>query len=108
MRAKAVPDDLLLTETDNPGDLKWLKNDVGMPKSSKPWLRCENQRLRRSNHWFSQTSCGLSPTTCGSVKLRLGYCLQTRRGLSMRNFNEAQPMAVHAHALTLQRIPALL
>jgi len=31
--AKAVPDHLLLTETDNPGALKWLnKNDeIGMP-----------------------------------------------------------------------------
>ena len=31
--AKAVPDHLLLTETDNPGALKWLKknNEVGMP-----------------------------------------------------------------------------
>ncbi|HEV8724037.1 MAG TPA: TatD family hydrolase [Candidatus Binatia bacterium] len=29
--AKAVPDHLLLTETDNPGGLKWLKNEVGMP-----------------------------------------------------------------------------
>ena len=31
--AKAVPDHLLLTETDNPGALKWLKkdDDLGMP-----------------------------------------------------------------------------
>lgn len=33
--AKAVPDHLLLTETDNPGALKWLKknDEVGMPKA---------------------------------------------------------------------------
>jgi TatD DNase family protein len=31
--AKAVPDHLLLTETDNPGGLKWLKNEVGMPNA---------------------------------------------------------------------------
>ena len=33
--AKAVPDHLLLTETDNPGALKWLnKNDeIGMPRA---------------------------------------------------------------------------
>lgn len=33
--AKAVPDELLLTETDNPGALKWLKknDEVGMPSS---------------------------------------------------------------------------
>ena len=30
--AKAVPDRLLLTETDNPGGLKWLKGEVGMPR----------------------------------------------------------------------------
>ena len=29
--AKEVPDHLLLTETDNPGGLKWLKGVVGMP-----------------------------------------------------------------------------
>jgi TatD DNase family protein len=29
--AKQVPDRLLLTETDNPGGLKWLKGVVGMP-----------------------------------------------------------------------------
>jgi TatD DNase family protein len=29
--AKAVPDHLLLTETDNPGGLKWLNGEVGMP-----------------------------------------------------------------------------
>jgi TatD DNase family protein len=31
--AKAVPDHLLLTETDNPGGMKWLKNEVGMPRA---------------------------------------------------------------------------
>src|SRR5712692_664469 len=29
--AKELPDNLLLTETDNPGGLKWLKGVVGMP-----------------------------------------------------------------------------
>jgi Tat protein secretion system quality control protein TatD with DNase activity len=31
--AKSVPDHLLLTETDNPGALKWLKknDEIGMP-----------------------------------------------------------------------------
>ena len=34
---KAVPDHLLLTETDNPGALRWLKknDEVGMPKAIK-------------------------------------------------------------------------
>ncbi len=33
--AKAVPDHLLLTETDNPGALKWLKknDEIGMPEA---------------------------------------------------------------------------
>jgi TatD DNase family protein len=31
--AKAVPDHLLLTETDNPGGLKWLNGGVGMPRA---------------------------------------------------------------------------
>lgn len=30
--AKEIPNHLLLTETDNPGGLKWLKGVVGMPK----------------------------------------------------------------------------
>ncbi len=30
--AKRIPDHLLLTETDNPGGLKWLKGVAGMPK----------------------------------------------------------------------------
>jgi TatD DNase family protein len=30
--AREIPDHLLLTETDNPGGLKWLKGTVGMPK----------------------------------------------------------------------------
>lgn len=30
--AKEIPNHLLLTETDNPGGLKWLKGAVGMPK----------------------------------------------------------------------------
>jgi len=35
--AKAVPDPLLLTETDNPGALKWLKknDEIGMPRAIK-------------------------------------------------------------------------
>jgi TatD DNase family protein len=35
--AKAVPDHLLLTETDNPGALKWLKknDEIGMPRAIK-------------------------------------------------------------------------
>lgn len=30
--AREIPDHLLLTETDNPGGLKWLKEVVGMPR----------------------------------------------------------------------------
>ena len=31
--AQTVPDDLLLTETDNPGGLKWLAGEPGMPRA---------------------------------------------------------------------------
>ena len=31
--AKAIPAQLLLTETDNPGGVKWLKGEVGMPRA---------------------------------------------------------------------------
>ena len=30
--AREIPNHLLLTETDNPGGLKWLKGAIGMPK----------------------------------------------------------------------------
>jgi TatD DNase family protein len=33
--AREIPDGLLLTETDNPGGLKWLKGIVGMPSDIK-------------------------------------------------------------------------
>ena len=33
--AREIPDGLLLTETDNPGGLKWLKGTVGMPSEIK-------------------------------------------------------------------------
>ena len=33
--AREIPDRLLLTETDNPGGLKWLKGIVGMPSDIK-------------------------------------------------------------------------
>lgn len=33
--ARAVPDQLLLTETDNPGGLRWLTGELGMPADIK-------------------------------------------------------------------------
>ena len=33
--AREIPDHLLLTETDNPGGIKWLKGVVGMPSEIK-------------------------------------------------------------------------
>ena len=47
--AKAVPDQLLLTETDNPGALRWLKknDEVGMPKAIKDVVNALAE-LRRS------------------------------------------------------------
>ena len=47
--AKAVPDRLLLTETDNPGALRWLKknDEVGMPTAIKDVVNALAE-LRRS------------------------------------------------------------
>ena len=47
--AKLIPDHLLLTETDNPGALKWLnKNDeIGMPKAIKSVVKAVAE-LRQS------------------------------------------------------------
>ena len=47
--AKAVPDHLLLTETDNPGALRWLKknDEVGMPTAIKDVINALAE-LRRS------------------------------------------------------------
>ena len=47
--AKAVPDHLLLTETDNPGALKWLKktDEIGMPMAIKEVIHVLSQ-LRES------------------------------------------------------------
>jgi len=47
--AKAVPDHLLLTETDNPGGLKWLKGEVGMPRAIKNVVDALAE-LRQSTH----------------------------------------------------------
>ena len=48
--AKAVPDHLLLTETDNPGALKWLKknDETGMPTAIKTVIEAVAD-LRQSN-----------------------------------------------------------
>jgi TatD DNase family protein len=47
--AKAVPDHLLLTETDNPGALRWLKgnDEVGMPTAIKKVIEAVT-KLRQS------------------------------------------------------------
>ena len=47
--AKLIPDYLLLTETDNPGALKWLKknDEVGMPTAIQNVVN-EVAELRRS------------------------------------------------------------
>jgi TatD DNase family protein len=47
--AKAIPDHLLLTETDNPGALKWLKNndEIGMPTAIKQVVKALGE-LRHS------------------------------------------------------------
>jgi TatD DNase family protein len=45
--AREIPDRLLLTETDNPGGLKWLKGIVGMPSEIRKVLD-EIARIRNS------------------------------------------------------------
>ena len=47
--AKEIPDHLLLTETDNPGALRWLKknDEVGMPTAIKDVVNALAQ-LRQS------------------------------------------------------------
>ena len=37
--ARELPVDLLLTETDNPGGLKWLTGDLGMPLALEDVIR---------------------------------------------------------------------
>ncbi len=45
--AREIPDGLLLSETDNPGGLKWLKDIVGMPSDIRKVID-ELARIRRS------------------------------------------------------------
>ncbi|HEY7318571.1 MAG TPA: TatD family hydrolase [Candidatus Binatia bacterium] len=45
--AREIPDHLLLTETDNPGGLKWLKDIVGMPKDVQNVI-ATTARLRKT------------------------------------------------------------
>ena len=46
--AREIPDHLLLTETDNPGGLKWLKEIVGMPRHVEDVID-ETARVRNSS-----------------------------------------------------------
>ena len=48
--AKSVPDHLLLTETDNPGALRWLKknDEIGMPTAIKNVV--EDVALLKQSH----------------------------------------------------------
>src|ERR1051326_7623381 len=47
--AKEIPDHLLLTETDNPGGLKWLKGTMGMPSDMSKVVR-EIAKVRSVSH----------------------------------------------------------
>ena len=53
--AKEVPDNLLLTETDNPGGLKWLKGVVGMPKDIEKVVNTLAELRNSSSQIISQT-----------------------------------------------------
>jgi TatD DNase family protein len=53
--ANEVPDNLLLTETDNPGGLKWLKGVVGMPKDIEKVVNTLAELRNSSPQSISQT-----------------------------------------------------
>ena len=53
--AREIPDHLLLTETDNPGGLKWLKDVVGMPKDVRDVIDMTAQVRNTSSTLISQT-----------------------------------------------------
>jgi TatD DNase family protein len=52
--AAAIPDRLLLTETDNPGGLKWLNGVVGMPSVLKQVVRALAQLKQTSENEMNQ------------------------------------------------------
>ncbi|HEX9146614.1 MAG TPA: TatD family hydrolase, partial [Candidatus Binatia bacterium] len=53
--AREIPDHLLLTETDNPGGLKWLKDVVGMPKDIEKVVDTLAELRNSSPQLISQT-----------------------------------------------------
>jgi TatD DNase family protein len=53
--AREIPDHLLLTETDNPGGLKWLKGVVGMPKDIEKVVNALAELRDSSPELISQT-----------------------------------------------------
>ncbi|HSE89142.1 MAG TPA: TatD family hydrolase [Candidatus Binatia bacterium] len=53
--AREIPDHLLLTETDNPGGLKWLKGVVGMPKDVQSVIDVIARVRKSSPELVSQT-----------------------------------------------------
>ena len=53
--AREIPDHLLLTETDNPGGLKWLKGVVGMPTETQNVIDVIARLRNSSSEWVAQT-----------------------------------------------------
>jgi TatD DNase family protein len=53
--AREIPDHLLLTETDNPGGLKWLKDVVGMPKDVRDVIDMTARVRKTSPELLAQT-----------------------------------------------------
>ena len=53
--AREIPDRLLLTETDNPGGLKWLKGVVGMPKDIEKVIDILAELRNATVHAITQT-----------------------------------------------------
>jgi TatD DNase family protein len=53
--AREIPDHLLLTETDNPGGLKWLKGVVGMPADTQNVIDVIARLRNSSSEWIART-----------------------------------------------------
>ena len=91
--ARAVPDHLLLTETDNPGALRWLKknDEIGMPTAIKDVVNAArrvaaDQRRRGSKHLVHDKLFAADcRTTRGFTRSAIDYYFQTRESCEMQD-----------------------
>ena len=81
--AKAVPDHLLLTETDNPGALRWLKknDEVGMPTAIKDVVETLAE-LRQFYTGTNRATCSHQLRSHGRKGPMVGSNLQATRNLA--------------------------